>query len=93
MTISSDLFEVIDVDERVQALWESIYRKINHLVDRIWAVTRRVISLKPNEDGAEHEIARAYTVLGVDEGGEADEESPDATGILSGCFRVTSNAR
>lgn len=73
------------------------------LVTRIWNATRAVISLAPSglvsadENGMEssarpdHEIARAYEVLGGGEDGE-EEDGMDHTGLLSGCWRATMTA-
>lgn len=70
-------------------------------MERVWAVTRPVISLAPSQpqtqdgssaatDRTEHEIARAYEVLGDDEGD--DDDAMDHTGLLSGCWRATKEA-
>ncbi|KAL1406561.1 hypothetical protein Q8F55_008267 [Vanrija albida] len=79
-----------------QAAWGPVLHRLSTLVDRVWAVTRKVISLGPttdSEDGKEtaaHEIARAYDVLGDD---EADAgEDLDHTNLLSGSWRATKEA-
>jgi hypothetical protein len=78
-----------------QSAWASLFQRLIRLVDRLWDVTRSVISLAPSKatDGSkpDHEIARAYHVLG---GGEEDEgdEAMDHTNLLSGCWRATKEA-
>lgn len=61
------------------------------LVQRVWAVTRKVISLGPSDenDTAAHEIARAYEVIGEDEEGD---DALDHTNLLSGCWRAMREA-
>ncbi|BEI84050.1 hypothetical protein CcaverHIS002_0406540 [Cutaneotrichosporon cavernicola] len=70
-----------------QAAWRPTLHALNALVLRVWAVTRKVVSLGPEEEGTSHEIARAYDVLG-----EEDEEEGDHTNLLSGCWRATREA-
>ncbi|WVO23120.1 uncharacterized protein IAS62_004465 [Cryptococcus decagattii] len=86
-----------------QQTWSPIFRLLMSLVTRIWKATRAVISLAPSglvsadengmEDSArpDHEIARAYEVLGGGEDGE-EEDGMDHTGLLSGCWRATMTA-
>ncbi|EAL20900.1 hypothetical protein CNBE2610 [Cryptococcus deneoformans B-3501A] len=86
-----------------QQTWSPIFRQLMSLVIRIWNATRAVISLAPSglvsadENGvegsarADHEIARAYEVLGGGEEGE-EEDGMDHTGLLSGCWRATMTA-
>lgn len=67
------------------------------LIDRVWTVTRPVISLKAaapvdGKDRPDHEIARAYEVAGEGDGDGDDEDGLDVTALLSGCWRATTGA-
>ena len=81
-------------DEPTQRAWMPLFARLVDLVDRVWAVTRPVISLAPSKTSdagnPDHEIARAYAVLGGDE--EDDEEGMDHTNLLSGSWRATKEA-
>jgi hypothetical protein len=63
-------------------------------VDRVWAQTRKVVSLGPSDgdekESAGHEIARAYEALG--EGDDEGDEAMDHSNLLSGCWRATKEA-
>lgn len=76
-----------------QATWSKLLHRHLSLVDRVWAVTRKVISLGPVEESgtAAHEIARAYEVLG-DGDDDAGDDGLDHTNLLSGCWRATREA-
>jgi hypothetical protein len=77
-----------------QTVWSPVLHRLFALVDRVWAVTRQVISLGPteNENGtAAHEIARAVEVLG-DGDEEGGDEGLDHTNLLSACWRATREA-
>ncbi|WVQ96114.1 hypothetical protein IAU59_003216 [Kwoniella sp. CBS 9459] len=97
-----DLLLCLDLSNPdTQALWRPTLHRLFGITNRIWGVTRPVISLAPSRvEGAlatdsarpEHEIARAYEVMGGDDGEGDDEESMDHTGLLSGCWRATRNA-
>lgn len=67
-----------------------MFHRLFTIVDRVWAVTRQVISLGMGDDDgiAAHEIARAYEVLG--DGDEEDDQ--DHTNLLSGCCLATGQA-
>ena len=75
-----------------------MFHRLVGMIDRIWTVTRTVISLVPSivPDGdascPDHEIARAYEVLGGGEDGEEEEGTMDHTSLLSGCWRATKEA-
>ncbi|WVF68582.1 hypothetical protein IAT40_003351 [Kwoniella sp. CBS 6097] len=84
-----------------QTIWQPTLLRLFGITNRIWGITRPVISLAPSRvEGAlaadsarpEHEIARAYEVMGGEDGEGDDEESMDHTGLLSGCWRATRNA-
>lgn len=78
-----------------QSAWSPLFQRIDKLVDRVWTVTRSVISLAPSKtadaSNPDHEIARAYNVLG---GGDEEDgdEAMDHTNLLSGCWRATKEA-
>jgi hypothetical protein len=82
-----------------QIAWKPTFHRLFSLIERVWRVTRPVISLGQQGpiDGPEgsekpgHEIARAHEVLGGEDGGD-EEGSGDHTGLLSGCWRATSQA-
>lgn len=89
-----------DVSELVQYLdlatpagrsrWSPLLHRLFTAVERVWAVTSKVISLGPEAEDktAAHEIAKAYDVLGDGD----DDEDLDHTGLLSGCWRATKEA-
>ncbi|WRT69593.1 uncharacterized protein IL334_006582 [Kwoniella shivajii] len=96
-----DLLSCLDLSSNAkQSLWKSTFQRLFTLINRIWNVTRPVISLAPSTtEGAadsarpDHEIARAYEVMGGEEGeDEEGGEEMDHTGLLSGCWRATRNA-
>ncbi|WWD20217.1 hypothetical protein CI109_104693 [Kwoniella shandongensis] len=85
--------------EEAQSAWRSTLIHLVNLINRIWGLTRPVISLASTksedstESRPEHEIARAFEVMGGGgEDGEDDDESMDHTGLLSGCWRATKDA-
>lgn len=96
LSCTSDCLERSDISELVrcldlstsdaQAAWRSTLHALNGLVLRVWRVTRKVVSLGPEEEGTSHEIARAYDVMGE------DEEAGDHTSLLSGCWRAAREA-
>ena len=84
-------------DQKAQAAWKPVLHRLLGLVDRVWSVTRPVISLKStgqtSEEGRpDHEIARAYEVANTGdmeaEGDDDEGEGSDITGLLSGCWRA-----
>jgi hypothetical protein len=92
---SSDVVRCIKLrDESTQRAWMPLFARLVELVDRVWAVTRPVISLAPSKtsdaDQPDHEIARAYAVLGGEE--EDEDEAMDHTNLLSGSWRATKEA-
>ncbi|EIW71615.1 hypothetical protein TREMEDRAFT_27287, partial [Tremella mesenterica DSM 1558] len=88
----SDLISCLDLEKpEEQGYWSPMFHDLFLLIQRIWWVTRKVISLN-QVAGAEHEIARAYEVLGEDDDGEGGEETLDHTSLVSGCWRATRNA-
>lgn len=90
---NSEVLKTLDLSSaESQAVWKPVFHKLLSLVERVWAVTRPVISLGPSEgeDGtAAHEIARAYEVLGD---GDEDGDDLDHTNLLSGCWRAMGQA-
>ncbi|ORY34822.1 putative death-receptor fusion protein-domain-containing protein [Naematelia encephala] len=75
--------------------WSGVFHKLIGIVNRVWNVTSAVISLSPSKENGEtgrtdHEIARAYEVLA--ENDEEDEINSGHTGLLSGCWRATTEA-
>lgn len=73
-----------------------MFHRLLQLIDRVWLVTRPVISLKAtapedSKDRPDHEIARAYEVAGAGER-EDDEEETDVAMLLSGSWRATTGA-
>ncbi|WVQ66397.1 uncharacterized protein L199_004577 [Kwoniella botswanensis] len=99
----SDLLSCLDLTSSTsQRAWQPTLHHLLALINRIWNITKTVISLAPSTvEGAtdssrpDHEIARAYEVLAngddEEEDGEGGEEM-DHTGLLSGCWRATRNA-
>lgn len=88
----TEVVKTLDLQEApVQTAWSPVLHRLATLVERVWVVTRPVISLGPSDgsDTAAHEIARAYEVLG-----EGDEEGDDQdhTKLLSGCWRAMGQA-
>ena len=79
----------------VQGIWKPLFIRLLSLIDRVWAATRPVISLAPSQTAGkpDHEIARAYDVMGSG-GDEEDGEDGalDHTNLLSGCWRATKDA-
>ncbi|WVQ79286.1 hypothetical protein IAT38_001382 [Cryptococcus sp. DSM 104549] len=97
-----DLLNCLTLTPTSSSTWSPLFHGLFSLISRIWGVTRAVISLAPSKltatDEAElkgerpdHEIARAYEVLGGGDEGD-DEEGMDHTGLLSGCWRATMTA-
>ncbi len=85
-----------------ESAWHSTFHRLFEIVIRVWSVTRQVISLSPaspNDDSdctmksTDHEIARAYKVLGGADEGDDEDESMDHTNLLSGCWRAMKEAR
>lgn len=77
--------------------WRPLFHRLLTLIDRVWTVTRPVISLKAaapvdGKDRPDHEIARAYEVAGEGDGDGDDEDGLDVTALLSGCWRATTGA-
>lgn len=95
---TSDLVRSLRLDNVLaQARWRSLFHRMLSIIDRVWAVARPVISLKSTgptngKDRPDHEIARAYEVVGEVDGEGDDDESADITGLLSGCWRATTGA-
>ncbi|WWC92899.1 uncharacterized protein L201_007861 [Kwoniella dendrophila CBS 6074] len=97
-----DLLSCLDLTSvNAQDAWQPTFHQLFTLIERIWKVTRTVISLAPsvvegaaNASRPDHEIARAYEVLdGADEEEDGEGgEGMDHTGLLSGCWRATRNA-
>ncbi|OCF46051.1 hypothetical protein I317_00139 [Kwoniella heveanensis CBS 569] len=97
-----DLLLCLDLSSsESQRSWQPTLHRLFGITNRIWGITRPVISLAPSRvegalasdsAGPEHEIARAYEVMGGEDGEGDDEESMDHTGLLSGCWRATRNA-
>ncbi|KAK8849592.1 hypothetical protein IAR55_004927 [Kwoniella newhampshirensis] len=87
----------LNTDE-ARSAWRPVFRHLKDLINRIWTVTRPVISLTSTKsestegDQPEHEIARAFEVMGGGDGVEDDDENMDHTGLLSGCWRATKDA-
>lgn len=73
-----------------QSRWSPFLHRLFTVVERVWNVTSKVISLGPEAEDktAAHEIAKAYDVLGDGD----DDEDLDHTGLLSGCWRATKEA-
>lgn len=91
-----DVISCVNVrDAASQVVWAPIFDRLVKAVDRVWTVTGSVISLAPSlstdASKPDHEIARAYDVLGA--GDEEDgDEAMDHTNLLSGCWRATKEA-
>ena len=82
-------------EQKAQTAWKPVLHRLLSLVDRVWNVTRPVISLKSTGQASgaarpDHEIARAYEVAntGDMEAEGDDDEGSDITGLLSGCWRA-----
>lgn len=91
----------LDLSSRASRIaWRPVFERLLRVVDRVWGVTRPVISLKAtgqsgSESRPDHEIARAYEVANAgDMGAEDDDQegTSDVTGLLSGCWRATTGA-
>ncbi|WVW86816.1 hypothetical protein I302_108871 [Kwoniella bestiolae CBS 10118] len=98
-----DLFSCLDLTTpNAQKAWQLTFHHLFTLINRIWSITKTVISLAPSTvEGAvdssrpDHEIARAYEVLGNGDDEEEDGdggEGMDHTVLLSGCWRATKSA-
>lgn len=79
--------------------FEQIFRRLWAVVERVWDLTRPVISLKRSDDPdkrPDHEIARAYEVTNITDTGHEDDDDNDeasnVTDLLSGCWRATVGA-
>jgi hypothetical protein len=98
LTGLSDLVRSLRLkDAASQAEWRPLFHRMMGIIDRVWTVTRPVISLKATDasdgkDRPDHEIARAYEVVGDNDAEGDDDESADVTGLLSGCWRATTGA-
>jgi hypothetical protein len=98
LTQLSDLVRSLNIDNSAaEAKWRTLFHRMLYIIDRVWAVTRPVISLKSagtndDKDRPDHEIARAYEVVGDNDADGEDDESADVTGLLSGCWRATTGA-
>lgn len=73
-----------------QSRWSPLLHRLFRIVERVWTVTSKVVSLGPQGEDktAAHEIARAYEVLGDGD----DEEDQGHIGLLSGSWRATKEA-
>ncbi len=97
-----DIVGCIRLESRVtQSAMRPLFHRLLEIVNRVWAVTSRVISLaltEPHDDDenhsnrADHEIARAHEVLGGTGDMDDEDESVDYTNLLSGCWRGSKEA-
>ena len=85
-----------------QIAWRPTFHRLFDIVNRVWSVTRQVISLAPSDPlgesesmhaPAKHEIARAYEVLASVSVREDADDPMDHKNLLSGCWRATMEAR
>jgi predicted alpha-1,6-mannanase (GH76 family) len=73
--------------------------RLNHLVVRVWHLTRTIMSLTSTPEdststsaaGPAHEIAKAYRLLSAAQN-EDNENEVDTRKILSACWRATKEA-
>ncbi|WWC73595.1 uncharacterized protein I206_107567 [Kwoniella pini CBS 10737] len=97
-----DLLLCLDLSSsEAQQAWRPTFHHLFTLIDRIWNITKTVISLAPSNvegmadsDRPDHEIARAYEVMAStgDDDDDGEGDGMDHTGLLSGCWRATRNA-
>ncbi|CAK9780976.1 hypothetical protein CC85DRAFT_284619 [Cutaneotrichosporon oleaginosum] len=87
LSVLVDLVRCLDLStSEAQAAWSSTFHALNAIVHRVWGVTRKVLSLGPEDEGTSHEIARAFDVL------EEEDEEGDHTNLLSGSWRAAREA-